>query len=206
MKLKSNAVILFQGDSITDAGRDRADFYGNAGYPAMIARILAERFPERSLTCLNRGVSGDTSAMMLARWEEDCLALKPDVLSVLIGINDTWRRYDSDSPTSAEAYVANCREALTRVRKALPDCQIILLEPFLLSTDPAKRSYYEDLGPKILALRKLAREFGCAYVPLDGIFAEEETRCPAEVLSFDGVHPDVKGQAVIAREWLKRVT
>lgn len=205
MKLKKNAVILFQGDSITDAGRDRADFYGNAGYAAMIARILSERWPELELTCLNRGVSGDTSAQMLARWEEDCLALKPDILSVLIGVNDTWRRYDSQSQTSPEQYASNCREALMRVRKALPECQIVVLEPFLISTDPQKKCFYEDLGPKILALREVVREFGCEYIPLDGVFAEEQTRCPAEALSADGVHPDIKGQAVIAREWLKRV-
>src|SRR5690606_15681946 len=117
---QEGAVVLFQGDSITDCGRDRrsGDHLG-WGYAMMAASWFSALYPERRVTFLNRGVSGDRTKDLVARWEEDCIALKPDWVSILIGINDTWRRYDSGDPTPLEEFERNYRRLLTEVKERL---------------------------------------------------------------------------------------
>ena len=138
-----------------------------------------------------------------ARIESDLRDTKPDVVSILIGINDTWRRYDENDPTTALAYEQNMRGILKTVRAF--GAKIILLEPFLLPTLERFQIFREDLDFKIDAARKLAREFADAYVPLDGLFAEETLTTEPALLSFDSVHPTELGNEKIARWWLERV-
>jgi acyl-CoA thioesterase I len=199
--------ILFQGDSITYCGRDRAQPHslGN-GYAMMAAGLLAARHPELAPVCFNRGIGGNRTGDLLARWQEDCIDLKPDVLSILIGINDVWRRYDSKLPTSAEAFEGNYRSLLERTRDALPAVRLILMEPFVLPVPDDRARWREDLDPKIDAVRRLAREFGARLVPLDGIFAAAATRQPPAAWAADGVHPSPAGHGLIAHHWLQAAT
>lgn len=203
MLISNGAVVLFQGDSITDSGRDRAnDDHLGFGYAMMAASWFMAQHPDHDVHFLNRGVGGDRTIDLKARWDRDCIALEPTLVSILAGINDTWRRYDQNDPTSAEGFEASYRELLERVRDET-NAQIVLLEPFLLHISEERRSWREDLDPKIEAVRRLAGEFGTSLVRLDDVFREVARFKPPHFWASDGVHPTPAGHAVIAREWLK---
>lgn len=199
--LTNNQVILFQGDSITDCGRD----YKNSaslgeGYAMMIAALHAACNPSDRTTFLNRGISGHRVKDLAARWQRDCIDLKPDVVSIFIGINDTWRRYDKNDPTSTDAFEEGYRGIARRVRDEL-GARLVILEPFVLPVPPDRRAWREDLDPKIQAARRIATEFGAVYVPLDGIFAAAAAQRDAAFWAADGVHPSTAGHMLIAEAW-----
>jgi lysophospholipase L1-like esterase len=201
--LTGTSLVLFQGDSITDCGRLRADGSNlGDGYPARVAALWQNLFPGSPPAFLNRGVSGDRTHNLLERYDTDFKALKPDLVSILIGINDTWRRYDSNDPSTTETYEANYRALLTKLKTDLPEAVIVIIEPFLLNTDPAKAVWREDLDPKIHAARRLAREFADVFIPMDGLFTRYAVEGAADAdMSADGVHPTPQGHAIIAAEW-----
>ncbi len=203
--IEDGAVVQIQGDSITDAGRGRQndDLLGG-GYAGMVASRFSAAFPTKGVRFLNRGVSGNRAVDLQARWDEDCLALKPDWVSIMIGINDTWRSFDSNDPTGTAEYEAACRNILTRTHDEL-GAKLILLEPFLLPVPEDRLLWREDLDPKIQALRGLSREFDAVYVPLDGLFAAAATRRDPAFWAPDGVHPTAAGHALIADAWLNAV-
>ena len=207
MILQENDVILFQGDSITDCGRDRGDYYAlGTGYPLIVAALLRSRFPRLNLTILNRGVSGDRAADLARRWSEDCVALRPDVLSILVGVNDTWRAFDSGDPTDAAVYEAHYRQLLDRARNEADVREIVLLEPFVLPVPPDRKLWRTDLNPRIEIVRELAREYNAALIPTDGLFAHVSAIQPPAYWAEDGVHPTVAGHGLIARAWVELVS
>lgn len=207
--LKENSTILFQGDSITDAGRTYSDDPNwvrtptglGVGYPYKVKQFLDTFFADKNITVLNRGISGNRAIDLKNRWDEDCIALKPDYVSILIGVNDMWRRYDSNDATTTEQYETNFRAILQKAKDAL-NCDFIILEPFLIPADEGKIGWYEDLTGKIQSARKLAREFDATFIPLDGIFAVKSTEREPSYWSEDGVHPTDAGHSFIARLWL----
>ncbi|MCX7045682.1 MAG: SGNH/GDSL hydrolase family protein [Candidatus Sumerlaeota bacterium] len=204
--INDNAVVLFQGDSITDCGRDRAVPSGlGAGYAMMVASWFSASYPCKRVTFLNRGISGDRVKDLRARWRKDCLDLKPAWVSIMIGINDTWRRYDRNDPTPATAYERDYRDILTQARDEA-GARIVMLEPFVLPVPQDREAWREDLDPKIDAARRLAREFGAIYIPLDGLFAAASTQREPAFWAADGVHPSQAGHAFIAQQWLKAVS
>ncbi len=197
-------LVLFQGDSITDAGRSRSDDNQlGSGYAALVAAWYTASHPGRRVRFLNRGISGNRVQDLRARWQSDCLDLRPNVVSILIGINDTWRRYDANDPTTAAVYAEDYRAILGAVRDL--GARLVILEPFLLPTPPDRLAWREDLDPKIQVARSLAREFEALYVPLDGLFAAASTRRAPELWATDGVHPAPTGHALIAQAWLEAV-
>jgi acyl-CoA thioesterase I len=203
--IEDNAVVLFQGDSITDAGRssvDDADL--GFGYAATAAAWFSALYPQKRVTFLNRGISGNRVKDLRARWQPDCLNLKPAWVSIMIGVNDTWRRYDSGDSTSTEAYERDYRAILEAVRDSL-HARLIILEPFLLPVPPDRAAWRVDLDPKIAVARALAREFDAIYVPLDGLFAAAATRREPAFWLPDGVHPTPAGHAFIAQAWLRAI-
>jgi lysophospholipase L1-like esterase len=206
--------VLFQGDSITDCGRDRGDAspqnasaqnaspLGN-GYPGKIAALYGILFPGDGTVFVNRGISGNRTGDLLERYERDFRDQKPDLISILIGINDVWRRYDRDNPTSPELFEHRYRTLLEQLKGDLPDTRIIIIEPFLLHPLPDRREWHEDLDPKIQITRKLAREFADYYLPMDGILARYVAEgIPEEHIAADGVHPTAAGHGILAYEWL----
>lgn len=203
LPFKEKQTILFQGDSITDAGRDKNDPHhlGN-GYANMVAAIFNALHPELRLRFINRGLSGNRAADLAARWHEDCIALRPSWVSILIGINDTWRRYDRNEPTEAGQFEAHYRKLLNDTQQQI-GAKLILCEPFLLPCPPDREKWREDLDPKIQVVRRLAREFQAIYVPLDGLFAASSMKREPEFWAHDGVHPSQAGHALIAHHWLK---
>lgn len=203
--IEEGALVLFQGDSITDAGRSRDnDSDLGRGYAAFTAAWFSAMHPEKRVRFINRGIGGNRAKDLQARWQTDCLDLKPDVVSILIGINDTWRRYDSGDPTSAEDFEGAYRDILTRTKAAL-EARLILLEPFALPVPEDRIAWREDLDPKIQIVRNLAREFEAILIPLDGIFAEVAALREPAFWAADGVHPSSAGHALIARTWLQAV-
>ncbi|HBT64946.1 MAG TPA: GDSL family lipase [Ruminococcaceae bacterium] len=190
--------VLFQGDSITDAGRDRTDSHNlGGGYPYFAAELLRKGHPEMDWEFMNVGISGNRTVDLLSRWQKDCIEIQPDILSILIGINDTWRAFDCNSPTKAEQYEANYRQLLQDV-KTHTNAKIILLEPFVLHNSPDKDGWRADLNPKIDAARRLAREFADVFIPLDGMFAAASVEKEPSYWAADGVHPTVEGAKFIA--------
>ncbi|HOB21828.1 MAG: SGNH/GDSL hydrolase family protein [Firmicutes bacterium] len=203
--IKDGATILFQGDSITDAGRSREnDAELGSGYAMFVASWLSAAHPQKRLRFLNRGISGNRVRDLKARWQEDCLDLKPDFLTIMIGINDTWRRYDRNDPTSAEKFEEDYRFILSQTREHT-QAEIILLEPFVLPHPQDRISWREDLDPKIHVVRKLAREFKTRLIPTDGLFASAAAFREPEFWAPDGVHPSPAGHALIARAVIKEL-
>lgn len=203
--MSEGITILFQGDSITDAGRSREDDEElGRGYPHFVANMLAAKRPQLNFRFLNRGISGNRSGDLKARWREDCLALEPDFLTILIGINDTWRAFDRNDPTATEEYEANYRWILTKTR-AETEAQIILLEPFVLPYPEDRLKWREDLDPKIAVVRKLAREFHTELITTDSLFAQAMIHKEPQFWAADGVHPTAGGHALIAQALLAKL-
>jgi acyl-CoA thioesterase-1 len=194
--------ILFQGDSITDAGRGREDARQlGTGYPFHTAGILKELYPDTAFEFINMGISGDRAESLLERWETDAVELQPDVISILIGINDTWHRA-GERNWMPHDYFEDCyRKILTDI-KAKTEAKIIILEQFLLYTTD-KAYFRADLDPKIEITRKLAREFADVFVPLDGLFAAASIKKAPTYWASDGVHPTAVGAKFIAEHYVK---
>ena len=203
--IENNDLVLFQGDSITDAGRDYNDPNSlGGGYALVVAGWFGAMYPQKNVRFLNRGISGNRVKDLVDRWEADCLDLKPTVLSIYIGINDTCHRYSGSDIISPEDFENDYRDLLTRVRTTL-DAKIIMCEPYLLPVADEMHRWREDLDPKLNIIRRLARQFDALLVPLDGIMAQASTRRDCAFWAEDGVHPTAPGIALIAQAWLKAI-
>ena len=203
--IKANSTVLFQGDSITDAGRNRDDPANlGSGYAMLAGAWFGALYPELNVKFLNRGIGGNRASDLRARWKADCLNLKPDWVSILIGINDTWRRYDKNDPTSTKTFEENYRALLEAIKNNL-DSRLIMAEPFVLPHPADRKTWREDLDPKIEVVHKLAAEYGAILIPLDKLFTKAlENQQPA-YWANDGVHPSPAGHALIAQAWLRAV-
>lgn len=189
--------ILFQGDSITDCGRDRDDMHNlGYGYPKYAAEIIKNRHPGTEFEFLNLGISGDEAQNLRARWKNDCIDLQPDVVSILVGVNDTWHYAEDKNWMTAEYFEECYRAILTEVREKT-SAKILMLEQYLLPV-PDKEFFRADLDPKIQVTRRLAREFADVFVPLDGLFASHCIKEAPTAWSEDGVHPNEAGARLIA--------
>jgi lysophospholipase L1-like esterase len=192
--------ILFQGDSITDAGRDKRNYFDlGVGYARFAAEIIKERHPDTDIEFINLGINGNRSGMLFDRIYPDAIALKPDVISILIGVNDVWHRH-SALPifTTDEQYELNYRTILELIRKRT-DAKILIMSPFLLDSPEKQEKFGEEIKRIIAIAEKLAGEFADAYVPLYKYFDEAlKTQPTPQYYSADGVHPNEAGARFIA--------
>lgn len=195
--LDPRRTIVFAGDSVTDCGR-RGD---PAGLGDGYVKNLYDAFGPQRPRIVNAGISGHRAIDLAARWQTDVIAYEPDLVSVLIGINDTWRRYDEDDPTSVESFERSYRELLESVRAK----QLVLVEPFLLAVKEEQHAWREDLDPKIDVVRRLAAEYGALLVPADVEFNRQAESVGATTLADDGVHPTAAGHQLLAELWSKTV-
>ncbi len=196
--------VLFQGDSITDAGRDKRNYYNlGYGYPLYSAEIIRNAHPEIKFEFINLGISGNRTSQLFDRFYTDGISLQPDVISILIGINDIWHRYGPELiETTDEQFALNYRKLLERI-KAQTNAKIIILSPYLLDADD-KENMRNDLATILPIVRELAEEFADAYVPLDELFAEALVNQPSPMYySPDGVHPNENGARFIAEHYAK---
>ena len=198
--------ILFQGDSITDAGRDKRNYHhmGN-GYPKFASKFISEAHPETEFEFINFGISGNRTCQLFDRLYKDGIELQPDVISILIGINDVWHRYGSNRIETTDAQIAlNYRAILERL-KAQTNAKIVMLAPYLLDCED-KDQIREDLKTLLPIVRGLAEEFADVYIPLDELFEEAlKTQPEPKYYSGDGVHPNKNGAAFIGAAYAKAV-
>jgi lysophospholipase L1-like esterase len=205
-------VILFQGDSITDWGRDRAATGANlssglgGGYPLLITASELFEHPDRGLRFFNRGVSGNTVPDLDARWQADTLALKPDVLSILIGVNDYWHTLNGSYRGTVADYETGFAALLRRTREALPAVRLIVLEPFVLRCGVVTEAWIPEFDQRRAAAARVARAAEATFLPLQSMFERLSTTAPPVYWSADGVHPTPAGHAAIARAWMEAVT
>lgn len=198
---RKNSHLLFIGDSITDCGRQLLNPLGN-GFVSIIAKQLKKNMPK--LRVSNRGMGGNTSADLALRWQQDSLDLKPTIVSILIGINDTWRHFDQGVSTGLDAFEQNYRSILDRTVTTL-NPTLILCEPFLLPVSDEQKLWHVDLNPKRRLVRGLANEYNAHFVPLQEAFQNAAASSPPETYTSDGVHPTEKGHALIAETWMLTV-
>jgi len=205
-----NDVILFQGDSITDAGRSKKQEHPNSGksfgtgYANLIAAWLLEEMAGKNLTIYNRGISGNKVFQLAERWEKDCLDLKPNVLSILIGVNDYWHFRDGKYDGTPEIYEDDFRKLLTRTKETLPDLKLIICEPFVLTeTRAVDESWLEPFSAYQENAAKIAREFDAVWVPFQSAFNQGLEQAPATYWTEDGVHPSMAGAQLMANAWLE---
>ena len=191
--------ILFQGDSITDADRDREDPHnlGN-GYPKDAARFLKEKFPEIDFEFIDLGISGNQTIDLVNRLQSDFIDIQPDIVSILIGVNDTWHRADTREWLDNAEFEKRYRTVLEAI-KTKTNAKIVMMEQFLLPAGD-KLYFREDLDPKIQITRKLAREYADIFIPLDGLLASHICHEDWQKISSDGVHPTYdRGAEVIGK-------
>jgi acyl-CoA thioesterase I len=205
MQIRPTDTLLFTGDSITDHARDReiSRDLGH-GYVSMVAARLQAKIANPDMRIYNRGISGNRVYDLEARLDPDVIALRPSIVTILVGINDVWRHYDSNIPSPIEGFRSSYVKILHTIRRELK-AQIIIMEPFLLPIPDDRRIWRAQLDPKIHVIRSLAVEYNCLYIPLDGLFAAAACRAPASFWTPDGVHPSAAGDALIAEAWLDRV-
>jgi lysophospholipase L1-like esterase len=209
--VKESHTILFQGDSITDGNRTRSNDWNHVmghGYQFIIASKLWYDLPNKGLHFFNRGISGNNVRDLTARWKDDTLALKPDVLSILIGINDTERFFRGDQNFSVEQYEKNYDELLQKTRDELPKVQLVLGEPFILPVGRVKENlptYEKELKMRREVVKKLASKYKAIFIPFQTAFNNALKKAPADYWIWDGIHPMPAGHELMAREWLKHV-
>lgn len=203
--------ILFQGDSITDGGRSRNEDLNHVmghGYAYLVASRLGADYPGKNYTFLNRGVSGNRVVDLYARWKEDALNLRPDVLSILVGVNDVRSEFVRQSGVPADRYERTYRLLLEDTKIELPECKLVVCEPFALPSE-GLQAYWEDmkteLGKRQKIVKKLAEEYEAAFIPLQEEFLKVCEAAPVEYWLWDGFHPTPAGHELIAREWVKAV-
>jgi acyl-CoA thioesterase-1 len=205
LPFQAGDLILFTGDSITDCGRNRNDPTSlGAGYVQLIAKQLEAEATELKLKFRNTGISGDRSVDLLERWDRDCIDLQPDWVSILLGVNNTWRRYDMNNPTLTETFEQQCRTLLNRVKEETA-ARIILCSPFLLHVDESVSTMREDLDPKIAVLKALSVEHDAIWVDFDAAFITAQQRHIPSYWAEDGVHPTAVGHTLLAETWVHTV-
>ncbi len=202
--------ILFQGDSITDCGRKREDPTSLAnGYARLVAADIGFDNPNE-YTFYNRGISGNRIVDLYARMKIDLINLKPDYMSILIGVNDTWHEINRQNGVDTAKYERIYSMLIEEVKEALPDIKIMILEPFVLKGSatiateeiPDKWERFDkDVREKAAAARRVAEKFGLKFVPLQDKFSALDKEHEG-IWTADGVHPTVFGHELITREWL----
>lgn len=203
--IQKEDTLLFIGDSITDVGRKRHD--GNdlgEGFPKLIAERFETEYPDYHVNILNRGISGDRVHDLKRRWAKDCLALNPDWVTILVGINDVGFVVDEQPiPTVQELdmFESNYRYLLETIQTET-DAKIILMEPFVLPYPTDRLNWRGQLDPRIQIIRRLAKEFGTLLIPLDGLLNAKGIEDDfVAYTGDDGVHPTLLGHQIIADAW-----
>ena len=197
--------ILFQGDSITDAGRDKRNYHqmGN-GYPKFASALIAQAHPDVEFEFINLGISGNRTDQLFDRLYPDAIALEPDIVSILIGVNDVWHRQSAHIMTTDAQIELNYRTILTKLRE-MTSAKIIMIAPYLLDCE-GKDEVKADLAKIMPIIRSLAEEFADVYIPLDQHFAEAlKTQPEPKYYSADGVHPNQNGAAFIGQLYAEAI-
>ena len=211
-KLNEGAVILFQGDSITDGSRGRntdPNHIMGHGYAFSIASRVGADYPEKKYLFYNRGISGNKVTDLKQRWQADTLDLKPDVLSILVGVNDSNSIVFKRQPSvSVEEYEENYEALLEKTRSVFPKIILVLCEPFVLKVSRMIENWdasYSDMSKRQEIVRKLSQKYDTVFVGFQEVFDKACEKTPADYWIWDGVHPTVAGHELMTREWMIQV-
>ena len=198
--------ILFQGDSITDAGRKREEPTNlGKGYPLLVAGVLGAENPGK-FEFFNRGISGNRVVDLYARIKADIINLKPDILSILIGVNDIWSEITGEDGVDTEKYFRIYSMLIEEIQSALPEVKIMILEPFVLkasATEAEWERFHSEVKERAEKAKEIARKYNLKFGPLHAEFDKAEERYAADYWLKDGAHPTIMGHEIIKREWLK---
>jgi lysophospholipase L1-like esterase len=210
LSLQPGDVILFQGDSITDAGRKKDNPAFNnpaalgAGYAFMAASDLLLKYPGKNLKIYNKGISGNKVYQLAERWEADCLDLKPNVLSIMIGVNDFWHTLTNNYTGTVQTYQTDLRNLLDRTKQKLPDVKLVIGEPFAVTGVKAvDASWFPAFSQYQQAAREIAASFGAVLIPYQSIFDKAQQAAPGVYWTYDGVHPSLAGARLMAQAWVE---
>lgn len=199
--------ILFQGDSITDMyrSREKDEIFG-IGYPLLVRASLGFEAPGK-YEFFNRGIGGNRIVDLYARMKTDILNLKPDVMSILIGVNDVWHEYtDNPNGVEAEKFYKVYDMLIEEIKAALPDIKIMIMEPFVLKTGSTVDqwdSFSAEVKKRGEMAKKIAEKYDSPYIELQEGFNKLTEKMPADYWLEDGVHPTPTGHEYIKNEWLK---
>ena len=202
-------VILFQGDSITDAGRNRRHTGPNnsgamgRGYPFMIGSWLLATRKDPELKIYNRGISGHKVPDLQKRWQKDTIDLKPDILSILIGVNDIWHKLNGRYEGSVADYEKGFNELLEQTRKAVPETRLLICEPFVLRCGAVNDKWFPEFDERRAAARRVAEKAKATWVPFQDTFDTAVNDAPAAYWAADGVHPTMAGHMQMTIAWLR---
>lgn len=206
---KEHSVILFQGDSITDCDRDRNQFKNlGTGYPYFLSSLMKYKHPDKAYTYLNRGISGNRIVDLYARMKEDIINLHPDVLSILIGVNDIWHEFSCKQGVDSEKFEKIYIMLLSEIKEALPELQIVLMEPFVLRAGERSENWNKwktEMAVRQSIVHRISKEFETVYVPLQDKFNQSSEVLNPSHWAADGVHPTDAGHMLIASQWGKTV-
>ena len=203
--------ILFQGDSITDGNRTRNNDWNHVmghGFAYIIASRLWYDFPKRGFHFFNRGISGNKVPDLAARWQTDTILLKPDVLNILVGINDIAALINGDPAFTSERFEQDYRQLLQQTKHQLPAVQLVLCEPFILPVGKIKDNwdaYSVEIENRGKIVQKLSVEFDAIFAAFQKAFDIALSKAPADYWIWDGIHPMPAGHELMAREWIKQV-
>jgi lysophospholipase L1-like esterase len=213
ISLDKNDVVLFQGDSITDWGRDHTKSSPNdtgalgTGYVILTTGHLLLKYPALNLQIYNKGVSGNKVYQLAERWDTDCLALKPSVLSIHIGVNDYWHTLTNGYTGTIDTYITDYHKLLDNTKQALPGVKLVICEPFAVKGVKAvDDKWYPTFDLFRKAARDIANEYNAAFVPYQAVFDKALELAPANYWVLDGVHPAIPGEALMARAWMEAVS
>lgn len=210
--LKKGDVVLFQGDSITDAGRKKDDAGSNNasalgnGYAMIAASELLLKQAEKNLSMFNRGISGNKVYQLAERWEKDCLEVKPNVVSILIGVNDYWHKHNGRYDGTVKKYRDDYTALLERTKRVLPGVKLIIGEPFAVTGIKAvDQTWYPEFNEYRAAARHIAAAFDAVFIPYQSVFDKAQKTAPGVYWTHDGVHPSLAGSRLMAQAWLEAV-
>ncbi|PTQ94148.1 lysophospholipase L1-like esterase [Mucilaginibacter yixingensis] len=212
ISLSENDVVLFQGDSITDAGRGKKDTGANNaalmgnGYAFYAGATLLNEHTNKKLQIYNKGISGNKVYQLADRWDAECITLKPNVLSILVGVNDFWHTITSGYTGTIETYRTDYKKLLDRTKQALPDVKLIIGEPYALrGIKSVTDAWYPKFDEFRVAAKELADQFDAAFIPYQSIYDKATEKAPGSYWTADGVHPTMAGAALMAEAWLQTV-
>ena len=200
--------LLFQGDSITDAGysRDPNLLPLGTGYPNLIAgRLLVDR-PDIEWNILNRAISGNRIVDLYARWKIDALNLNPDIISIMVGVNDTWHEKERQNGVEVPRYARIYRELLQWTRDTLPNVRLVLMEPYVHVFGAVAQDWVDEINQRRDVVKQLAKDFDAIFIPSQEILDKALAKAPMNYWTKDGVHPTLAGHQLFADAWLKAVT
>ena len=210
--LKENDVILFQGDSITDAGRNKKNENPNTnnafgtGYAYLAGAKLLNDFPGKKLSIYNRGISGNKVYQLADRWQNDCFDLSPNILSILIGVNDYWHMRNEKYDGTVEVYEKDFVNLIQKTKENIPNIKLVVCQPFIVTgTSAVDESWLEPFNKYQEAAKRISDKFETIWVPFQEVFDKAVELAEPTYWTGDGVHPSMAGCQLMAEAWLRAI-